>query len=74
MPVWIHELCWKINDTELSKYEDFHSKVSGKHKSGKEYRHAQHIWAHFNIKTMGEYHDLYLEFGCVVISRCNEQA
>ena len=23
--------------------------------------HAQHIWAEFNIKTMGEYHDLYLQ-------------
>jgi len=30
----------KFNDTELLKYEDFYSKVSGKHISENEYKHA----------------------------------
>ena len=47
----------KINDTELPKHECFYSKVSGKNISEQEYKVAQHIWAHFNIKTMGEYND-----------------
>jgi len=58
----------KFNNTELPKYEDFYSKVSGKNISKKEYQHAQHIWNHFNIKTMGEYHDLYLQLDVLLLA------
>ena len=34
----------------------------------KEYEHAQHIWSHFNIKTMGEYHDLYLQLDVLLLA------
>ena len=43
----------KFNDTELPKYEEFYSKVSGKNIFKKEYEHAKHIWNHFKIKTNG---------------------
>ena len=39
----------------------FYSKVSGKNIPEKEYKRAQHTWTHFNIKTIGKYHDLYLQ-------------
>ena len=58
----------KFKDTELPKYEDFYLKVSGKNISEKEYKHAQHIWAPFNIKTMGEYHDLYLQLAVLLLA------
>ena len=51
----------KFKDTDLPTYEDFYSKVSGTNISEDEYKHAQYIWKHFNIQTMGEYHDLCLQ-------------
>ena len=58
MNIWIVE---KFSDTHLHKSEDLYSKVSGRNISEKECKYAQHIWTRFNIKTIGEYHDLYLE-------------
>ena len=34
--------------------------VRCKNISENEYKHAQHIWTHFNIQSMGEYRGLYL--------------
>ena len=58
----------KFNDTELPKHKDFYSNISGKSTSETEYKVAQHIWAHFNIKTMGEYHDLYLQLDVLLLA------
>jgi len=57
----------KFKDTELPKYEDFYSKISGKSISENEYKHAHHIWKHFNIRTMGEYHDLHLHLDVLLL-------
>ena len=45
---------------QLPSKEDFYSILNDKHIEDKDYQHAQNVWNTFNIKNMGEYHDLNL--------------
>ena len=51
----------KFNDTELPKREEFYSLLTNENISEDAYRHAKDVWNKFNLKNMGEYHDLYLK-------------
>ena len=33
-----------------------------------DYEHTQRVWKEFNMKNLGEYHDLYLQTGVVLLS------
>ena len=50
----------KFNQTELPAKEHFYSILNDQHITNDEYYHAKKVWKAFKIKTMGEYHDLYL--------------
>ena len=50
----------KFMETELPPKSEFYSVLTESDISDKDYEQAQFIWKHFNIKTMGEYHDLYM--------------
>ena len=50
----------KFNQTELPTKEQFYSILNDQHITNDEYGHAKKVWKTFTIKTMGEYHDLYL--------------
>ena len=50
----------KFNETELPKKEDFYSKLYDEHISEDDYERARLVWNRFNLKDLGEYHDLYL--------------
>ena len=50
----------KFNEKQLPK-KDFYSVLNNEHISDKDYTHAKNIWKTFNLKSMGEYHDLYLK-------------
>ena len=51
----------KFNQTELPTTKDqFYSILNDQHITNDEYDHANKVWNTFMIKTMGEYHDLYL--------------
>ena len=39
----------------------FYSILNDQHITNDEYNHAKEVWKTFNIKPMGEYHDLYLK-------------
>ena len=45
---------------QLPPKEEFYSILNDKHIKDEEYLHAQNVWKTFNLKNMGEYHDLYL--------------
>ena len=51
----------KFNDTELPKREEFYRLLTNENISEDAYRHAKDVWNKFNLKNMGEYHDLYLK-------------
>ena len=50
-----------FNETELPTIDKFYSKLNLKNISKEDHRHAQNVWNIFNIKKMGEYHDLYVQ-------------
>ena len=50
----------KFNNRELPTKDQFYSILNDEHITDDEYIHAKEVWDTFYIKTMGEYHDLYL--------------
>ena len=58
----------KFNDTELPKREDFYSLLTDNNISKDDYSHAKDVWNTFNLKNMGEYHDLYLRTDILLLT------
>ena len=50
----------KFDGTELPPKQKCYSHLSNSIISDKEYEYAQSIWTHFNLNSLGDYHDLYL--------------
>ena len=46
---------------ELPSKEKFYSSLTGKKICGKEYEHVLKVWNKSEMKTMKDYHDLYLK-------------
>ena len=53
---------WKRFEYEsLPDAESFYSELNNEHITDEDYEHAQKVWSTFNIKNLGEYHDLYVQ-------------
>ena len=50
----------KLDQTELPAKEHFYNILNDQDITDDEYDHAKKVWKTFKIKTMGEYHDLYV--------------
>ncbi|XP_072022382.1 uncharacterized protein [Amphiura filiformis] len=50
----------KLRETSLPPKEAFYSKLYDVEISDDDYQHAQKVWNTFGMKTLREYHDLYL--------------
>jgi len=50
----------RFDEKERPAIDNFHSVLSGQTVKKEDYEHAQKVWEAFNIKELGEYHDLYL--------------
>lgn len=51
----------KLEEDKLPPQDAFHSKLTNQNISEADYKFAVEVWDKFNIKTLGEYADLYLK-------------
>ena len=51
----------RFNETSLPPKESFYSELNLEDISDKDYLHAQKVWDVFEIRNLGEYHDLYVQ-------------
>ena len=58
----------KFNKTELPTKEEFYSILNNEHISDKDYCHAKKVWNTFQLQTMGEYHNLYLQSDILLLA------
>ena len=57
----------KFNEKLPSK-EEFYSILNDEDITDDQYKHAQNVWNTFNLKNMGEYHDLYLKSDILLLA------
>ena len=56
---YMDSLC-KLDKTELPVKEKFYSKLNDKGITDEDFMHAKNVWNEFDMKTMRNYHDLYM--------------
>ena len=58
----------RLSSTSLPPKEAFHSILNDSDITEEDYKHAQNVWKTFNMKTMRDYHDLYLKSDVLLLS------
>ena len=51
----------RFDECKLPPKEAFYSELTKTHISDQDYERAKTVWSHFNIRDLGEYHDLYIK-------------
>ena len=57
-----------FNETTLPNKESFYSKLNKEHINDEDYAHAQKVCEVFEIKNLGEYHDLYVQSDTLLLA------
>ena len=60
----------KFNQTSLPEKEDFNSHLNMENITDAEYEYTKRVCKDFEIKSLGEYHDLYVHSDTLYASRC----
>ena len=58
----------KFNATSLPEKEEFYSNLKIKDITEQDYNQAKQICINFEIKNLGEYHDLHLKRGTLLLA------
>ena len=59
-----------FNKTSLPKKEGFYSNLNGEDMKDSDYHLAERVCKDFELKSLDEYHDLYLKNRCITIGLC----
>ena len=51
----------RFDENTIPPKEAFHSELNLKNITDKDYEHVKKVWEAFEIKNLGEYHDLYVQ-------------
>ena len=63
----------KLNETELPSKNAFHSNLNMNDISHKDYNHAKSVFNIFNMRNLGDYHDLYVPSDTLLLSDIFEE-
>ena len=58
----------RFDKTSLPDKEAFYRKLNEEGISNKDYAHAQRVWEAFEIKNLGQYHDLYVQCDTLLLA------
>ena len=58
----------KFNETSLPEKVDFYSHLNMEDITDEDYEHAKRICKNFEIKSLGEYHDLYVQSNTLLLA------
>ena len=58
----------KFDETALPPKKDFYSNLNLENISDEDYPHAQKVWHVFELKNLGEYHDLYVKIDTLLFA------
>ncbi|GBM57424.1 hypothetical protein AVEN_24200-1 [Araneus ventricosus] len=64
----------KFEETELPPRSAFYSSLTNEVITEAEYEHAQTVWKSFNIRNLGEYHDLYAKIDVILLANVFENS
>ena len=56
------------SEKQLSSKEKFHTSLTDQKISDKVYEHVLNVWNIFDMKTMKDYHDLYLKYDVLLLA------
>ena len=60
----------KFDETTFQPKEVFYSNLNLENISDEDYAHAQKVWDVFEMKNLGEYHDLYVQSEYIITCGC----
>ena len=63
----------RFKETSLPSIDKFFSKLNGIGISEEDYEHATKVWKEFNVRNLGEYHDLYLQTDVMLLANVFEE-
>ena len=58
----------RFDKASLLDRKDFYSELSNEDITDKDYEHYQKVWKVFEIKNLGEYHDLYVQCDILLLA------
>ena len=68
-----HMTSWdQFEDTKLPPMESFYSSLNMSGVSESDYQHAQRVWEEFRIRSIGDYHDIYLRTDVLLLANVFE--
>ena len=62
----------KFDENTLPPKEAFYCNLNLEDISDEDYMHAQKVWGVFQIKNLGEYHDIYVQTDTLLLSDVSE--